>query len=276
MNYKTLMQEIDGLVAEANFALRNDVRVLLDKAYRLEKNKRAKKALSWIIENAELAAGQHLAICQDTGLPVIFIEAGKTIRLDAGVVECIKDRVEKSYQKYSLRPSLVDPLRRGRASFSGALCNIEFKPDVKGLRITVLPKGFGCENKSQLKMFNPTAQIGEIESFIVDCVRNAGPEACPPFVVGVGIGGTADHALLLAKKALLNRVDTPNRDRELRYLEQRLLKKINSLGIGPMGLGGSATALAVKIKKLPTHIAGFPVGVNISCHALRSATAIIK
>lgn len=276
MNNKTLMEEIDSLVRQANFSLRKDVIALLADAYRRERNKQAKKALGWIIENAKLAADKYLAICQDTGLPVIFIEAGSKIHLDANLVASIKCRVEKSYEKYFLRPSLIEPLYRGRASFSGALCHIEFTPAIEGLRITVFPKGFGCENKSQLKMFNPTAEIEEIESFIVGAVRAAGPQACPPFIVGVGIGGTSDYALLLAKKALLSRIDKSNTDRKLCVIEKRLLKKINSLGIGPMGLGGATTALAVKINKAPTHIAGLPVGVNISCHALRSATLIVK
>ncbi len=135
------------------------------------------------------------------------------------------------------------------------------------LKITVLPKGFGCENKAQLKMFNPTAKISEIEKFILDAVKSAGPDACPPYVVGVGIGGTADYAMFLAKKALLKKVARP-----AGKLEQELLKKINKLHIGPMGLGGKTTCLGVNIETYPTHIAGLPVAVNISCHALRSAT----
>jgi fumarate hydratase subunit alpha len=139
-----------------------------------------------------------------------------------------------------------------------------------------LPKGFGSENKTTLKMFNPTVTTAEIENFIVDSVEKAGPEGCPPFIVGVGIGGTSDYALLLAKRALLERIDTPNPDIFLSNLEKRLFKKINALNIGPMGLGGRCTALAVKIKTAPTHIAGLPVGVNISCHALRSASISIR
>jgi fumarate hydratase subunit alpha len=145
------------------------------------------------------------------------------------------------------------------------------------LKITVLPKGFGCENKTQLKMFNPTAKISEIEKFIVDAVKSAGPDACPPYIVGVGIGGTADYACFLAKRALLKRVArrTSHVARRIGKLEQELLRKINKLDIGPMGLGGKATCLGVNIETYPTHIAGLPVAVNISCHALRSATKVI-
>ena len=144
------------------------------------------------------------------------------------------------------------------------------------MTITIFPKGFGSENKSNLKMFNPTASLKQIEDFIVESVNAAGPESCPPFIVGVGIGGTSDTALLLAKKALLGRIDKPNPDKLLNGLEKQLLKRINASGIGPMGLGGKCSSLAVKIKKLPTHIAGLPVGVNISCHALRSASIRIN
>jgi len=276
MKNKKLKEKIEALVARANFSLRNDVRSLLLAAYRRENDKRTKKALDWILRNAEIADNQHLAICQDTGLPVIFIEAGKKNRLDSRLVAYIKTQVEKSYRKYFLRPSLVDPLQRGRPSFSGAPCHIDFRPKIRGLRVTVLPKGFGCENKTQLRMFNPTVQIDEIESFVVECVRAAGPEACPPFVVGVGIGGTSDSALLLAKKALLGDIRKINPDKTLAAMEKRLLRRINSLNIGVMALGGRTTCLKVKIKKAPTHIAGLPVGVNISCHALRSATMVLK
>ena len=139
--------------------------------------------------------------------------------------------------------------------------------------MTVLPKGFGCENKSALKMFKPTADLAEIKKFIVEAVKNAGPDACPPYFVGVGIGGTADYAMYLAKKALLHKV--PASKSKLPTLESELIKSINKLNIGPMGLGGKATCLGVHIEKYPTHIAGLPVAVNISCHALRSATAIL-
>ena len=148
---------------------------------------------------------------------------------------------------------------------------------IKGnkLKITVLPKGFGCENKSQLKMFKPTAGIEEIKQFIIETVKHAGPDACPPYVIGVGIGGSADYAGILAKKALLRPVDLRNPKKHLGRLERELMAKINSLGIGPMGLGGKTTVLGINILDYPTHIAGLPVAVNVSCHATRSAEKIL-
>lgn len=270
-----LKQEIERLTAKANFSLRDDVLKLLKKAYSLEREKKAKNALSWILENAKIAQNEQLAICQDTGLPVIFIEAGKDIEVSSSFIEMIKRGIEEGYCKNYLRPSIVEPLRRGEPSYKGTIVHVDFSLKLKGIKITLLPKGFGSENKSRLKMFNPTAKIEEIEAFIVESVKRAGPEACPPFVIGVGIGGTSDYALLLAKKALLSRIDISNPDKDLDSLEKRLFKKINSLKIGPMGLGGRFTCLAVKVKTAPTHIAGLPVGINISCHALRSATVTL-
>jgi len=263
---------VEKLVGKASFIMRDDVRKLLNKAYSCETNKKAKKALKQILDNAKIAKKERLAICQDTGLPIVFIEAGKGAKLSLGLIGAIKKGVEDGYRKNYLRASIVDPHLRGRSGYEGALVHVDFSSKSKGLKITVFPKGFGSENKSQLKMFNPTAGLEKIEEFILDCVKEAGPESCPPFIVGIGIGGASDKALLLAKKAFFDRVDRTNPDRALNNLEKSLLKKINSLKIGVMGLGGKSTCLAVKIKKAPTHIAGLPVGVNISCWALRSAT----
>jgi fumarate hydratase subunit alpha len=272
----TLKTKIEKVVAQANFVMRNDVGMLLKRAYLGETNKRAKRALAWILDNEKEAKKERLAICQDTGLPIVFIEAGKDVKIDASLVEEIKKGVEGGYKKNYLRPSMVDPHVRGKSGYEGALVHVDFSSKSRGLKITIFPKGFGSENKSQLKMFNPTVGSEKIEEFILDCVKTAGPESCPPFIVGIGIGGTSDKALFLAKKAFLDRVDKANPDKKLDKLEKGLLKKINALKIGPMGLGGKSTCLAVKIKKAPTHIAGLPVGVNISCWALRSATLRLK
>jgi fumarate hydratase subunit alpha len=171
------------------------------------------------------------------------------------------------YKAGNFRKSIVhDPILRGKPVYEGAIIHTDI---VKGgkLKITVMPKGFGCENKSQLKMFLPTASIEEIKDFVIQAVKKAGPDACPPYIVGVGIGGAADYASLLAKKALLRSLYIPTLK-----LEKDLLKEINALSIGPMGLGGRTTCLAVNVETYPTHIAGLPVAVNISCHALRSAS----
>ncbi len=272
MNYSTITKRIENLVAKAAFDLRADVKLLLNKAYKKEKSPRAKQALRWIIDNAGIAKSKKLAICQDTGLPVAFIQAGKDVSINSKLIEAIEKGIASGYKKHSLRASTVDPLNRKKPSYKDVITHVEFSPKKKGITITLFPKGFGSENKSKLNMFNPTASIDEIEKFIIESVKLAGPESCPPFIVGVGIGGTSDKVLLLAKEAMLERVDRSNPDKKLKALEKRLLERINKLKIGPMGFGGTNTALAVKVKTSSTHIAGLPVGVNISCHALRSAT----
>jgi len=260
------------LCLEANFVLRSDVLSQLKAALAKETNKRAKDILKAIIDNARIARVDKLAICQDTGLPVVFVELGQDLKVAGDLKSAINQGVEAGYKKGHLRNSVVyDPLKRGRVGHSPVIIHIDI---VKGskLKIALLPKGFGCENKTQLTMFNPTAGITQIKRFIIEAVKSAGADACPPYIVGVGIGGTADYASLLAKKALLR----PFKHYTLHIthytkLERQLLREINKLNIGPMGLGGKSTALAVNIETHPTHIAGLPVAVNISCHALRSA-----
>jgi fumarate hydratase subunit alpha len=272
------VQKIKNTVADlcikANFVLRGDVLGTLKSAYLRETNKRVKKILSAIIENARLARRNKMAICQDTGLPCVFIELGQDLRISGDFKKAINQGVEEGYKKAYLRNSIIkDPLSRGRSGYSPVIIHTDIVRGNK-LKITVLPKGFGCENKTQLKMFNPTAGLGEVKKFIVEAVKSAGPDACPPYVVGVGIGGTADYACMLAKKALLRNLSAKHYTLYAK-LAKDLLKEINQLNIGPMGLGGKATCLAVNIVTHPTHIAGLPVAVNISCHALRSATKII-
>lgn len=283
---KEVTNSVKDLSIQSNIILRKDVLASLRNAYRKETNSRAKKILGAIIDNAKIARREKLAICQDTGLPCVFVEIGQDVKITGDLKKAINKGIELGYKKAFLRNSIIaDPLFRGRPRYSPSVIHIDL---VKGnkLKLTVLPKGFGCENKTQLKMFNPTTPIEEIKKFIVDVVKNAGPDACPPFVVGVGIGGTADYAMYLAKKALLRKIVTPRfrvgnsyytrlpagkAGKSVVQLEKKLLAEINLLGIGPMGLGGRTTALAVNIETYPTHIAGLPVAVNISCHALRSA-----
>jgi fumarate hydratase subunit alpha len=282
ININTITQMIIQLCAEANLELRRDVLFALKVEYRKETNARAKKILMEIIDNAGIAEREKLAICQDTGLPIVFLEIGQNVQFIGGDLnKAVQKGIELGYKKASLRNSIIaDPLNRGKSKFSPGIIHTEI---VKGsrLKIAILPKGFGCENKSALKMFNPTVSLEEIERFIIDTVKTAGPDACPPYVVGVGIGGTADYAGYLAKKALLRKIRNPkseirNKSKfpnlQISKLERDLLANVNKLNIGPMGLGGKTTALAVNIQTYPTHIAGLPVAVNISCHALRSAT----
>lgn len=261
---------VSALSIRANQILRSDVYQSLKEAYKKERNKKAKAVLEAIIKNAGIARREKLAICQDTGLPVIFLEIGQDVRISGDLITAVNKGVESGYKKGSFRKSIIkDPLSRGKSGYTPAIIHTDI---VKGsrIKITVYPRGFGCENKSSLKMFNPMATVSDIKEFIIEAVKSAGPDACPPYIVGVGIGGTADFAMLLAKKALLKKIAKPGNK-----LETQLLKEINNLNIGPMGLGGKATALAVKIATHPTHIAGLPVAVNISCHALRSATATL-
>ncbi len=271
-------QKITGTVADlclkANLVLRPDMLLLLEAAHSRESNKKAKKALEMIIRNARIAKREKLAICQDTGMPVVFLELGNGVRIKGDLKKAINKGVEKGYKKGYLRSSIVaDALSRGKAGYTPAVIHTDIVRGDK-LKIAFLVKGFGCENKSALRMFNPTVEPGQIKRFIVEAVKKAGADACPPYVVGVGIGGTADYACLLAKKALLRRIYAKRSTLNAK-LESSLLREINKLNIGPMGLGGRATCLAVKILTYPTHIAGLPVAVNLNCHAVRSAVATI-
>jgi fumarate hydratase subunit alpha len=266
-----IIDTVAFLCLKANLELRPDVLAALKSAYRRETGRRAKTILRAVIDNAARAKKEKLAICQDTGLPVVFVEIGRGAHVAGDINHAVVKGISLGYRKGYFRDSIVgDPLVRTKSGYVPGIVHIDM---VKGsrIRITVLPKGFGCENKSQLKMFDPTAKIDDIKQFIIDAVKNAGPDACPPYVVGVGIGGTADHACFLAKKALLKKVGRSAVTR----LEEKILKGVNALNIGPMGLGGKTTALAVNIETYPTHIAGLPVAVNISCHATRSASAVL-
>lgn len=273
---KIISQEVERLVVKANTHLRDDVLLLLNRALRKESRRLPRTALKAIVDNADIASKQKLAICQDTGLPVVFLELGNKVNVRGQLSNIITDAVERGYKKAYLRASIQKDaiFRKEKLSYCPCIIHTDIVEGNK-LRITLFPKGFGSENKAKIMMFNPTVPLLEIENFIVDCVRQAGSGACPPYIIGVGIGGTQDFASLLAKKALLDSLISKNRNRNLVLLEQRLLKKINALNIGPFGFGGKATALAVRIRTYPTHIAGLPVAVNISCHALRSASVVI-
>lgn len=271
---RKIRETVSELAQMANFSLRRDVLALLRKSYLSEKDPRARRILKAILDNASYARKEKLAICQDTGLPVVFLEVGQDVHIRGDLKSAVNAGIEDGYRKGCLRASIVrDPLRRLSAGYSPCVIHTEIVKGAK-VKLCVLPKGFGCENKSALKMFKPTAGIKEIKRFIMDTVRSAGPDACPPYVVGVGIGGTADYAGFMAKKALL-RKPAAGGQQPVDKLGRDLLKDINKLSIGPMGLGGKATCLAVNIETFPTHIAGLAVAVNISCHALRSASAVI-
>lgn len=262
---------VSELCIKANTELRKDVLFALKKAARLEKNKRARRILDILIKNASIAKREGLAICQDTGMACVYLEIGQDVKIAGGNLQkAVNDGVRLGYKKGYFRDSVVDPLsRKNTKTNAPAVIHTKIAGGDK-IKITVVPKGFGCENKNQIKMFKPTAALAQIKEFVLDVVRHAGPDACPPFVVGVGIGGTSEKAAELSKEALLTNLYA-KRSTLYAKLESALLKEINKLNIGPAGLGGKTTALAVSVLTYPTHIAGLPVAVSIGCHAMRSA-----
>lgn len=269
---------VEELSIEANTCLREDVFSALKQAHRLERGKKAKTVLGILVENAKIAKREGLAICQDTGVACVYIEIGQGVMLTGGdLARAVNEGVRAGYKKGYFRNSIVDPLSRKNTGTNApaVICTKIVKGD--RVRIIVVPKGFGCENKNQIKMFKPTADPGEIKKFIVGAVKEAGAFACPPYIIGVGIGGTFEKAAQMSKEALLRTVPSSKFlvPSYIRRLEKELLKEINRLNIGPSGLGGKTTALAVNILTYPTHIAGLPVAISIGCHAMRSAVRII-
>lgn len=274
INVSQIKKAVEELCLEANFALRRDILRALENALRRETSPRARGILRTIIENAHLARANSLAICQDTGMVFVHLDIGQSVRLIGGNLrKAVNDGVKEAYARGYLRKSVVgDPLFRENTKTNTPAVIVTEIVDGSKVKIDLSPKGFGSENKSRIKMLKPTAPIEEMKDFIIDVVKEAGADACPPFVLGVGIGGTFEAAAGLAKKALLRPIDRKNPDKRLARLEKELLKEINSLGMGPMALGGKTTALGVNILSYATHIAGFPVAVNVSCHATRSAS----
>lgn len=272
-----IKKTVELLCIEANYNLPQDVlNTLKEKAYE-EVSETGIEILNSIIENAEIAKVKEMPICQDTGIAVIFVEIGQDVHVVGGSLsEAINNGVKDGYLNGYLRKSVVnDPfIRINTNDNTPPIVHYDIVGGDK-LKITVAPKGAGSENMSALKMMKPSDGIEGVKKFIIDTVEASGPNACPPLVVGVGIGGNFEYAPLLAKKALLRPIDQRSSDGDVRALEEELLLKVNSLGIGPQGLGGRITALAVNIEKYPTHIAMLPVAVNISCHVTRHATAIL-
>ena len=269
---------IERLCIEANYDLPEDVRCAIERASAEEDGPVAQGILADIRENYAIAAEERVPICQDTGMAVIFLEIGQDVHIMGGdLTEAVNEGVRRGYEKGYLRKSVVgDPVRRGNTGDNiPAMLTTEIVPGDQ-IRVTVAPKGFGSENMSQIAMFKPSAGLQGIKDFILKVVNDAGPNPCPPMVVGVGIGGTFDKCALLAKKALLRELGTHHPDPFYAELEDEMLAKINATGIGPQGLGGRTTALAVNIETLPTHIAGMPCAVNINCHVTRHKTEVIS
>ena len=272
-----IIDTIEMLCKQACQTLPKDVAETMRCAEKIEPFIPAKNILKQLIDNAEIAQQTQTPICQDTGMTWVLVELGQDVHLDGMLLEdAVNEGVRRGYTNGYLRKSVVeDPLRRvNTLDNTPALLQVEIVPGDK-MKITLAPKGFGSENMSQLKMLTPSAGAQGVKDFVVETVRQAGGNPCPPIVVGVGIGGSFDRVALLAKKALMLPLDQPNPDPYYAEMEQELLTRINELGIGPQGFGGQTTALAVKILTYPTHIAGLPVAVNINCHVARHVQAVL-
>jgi len=284
VTFEKIVDAVKSLCITAAYELPDDVFGALKEAAKKESNARAAKILNQLIENARIAADERIPLCQDTGLAVVFVEQGADVtitppvgRPDVTLFDAVNAGVAAGYEEGYLRKSVVaEPLnqRKNTGSNIPAVIHHTIVPGDK-LAITVMAKGGGSENKSRFKMFRPTADKSEIIDWVVDVVKHAGADACPPFVVGVGLGGNFEVAPLLSKKALLRRVGSNHKDKFYARLEKDMLARINAIGLGPQGLGGETTALAVHIETAPCHIASLPAAVNIECHAHRHKSATL-
>ena len=272
-----IIQAVKTLCIEANYQLPQDVRNAIDQASQTEDGQLAKQTLSILKENAKMAQSLSVPICQDTGMACLFVEIGQDVHVQGSLQEALQEGVRQGYQEGYLRKSVVDdPVfdRINTKDNTPALIHCEIVEGDK-LKIIVAPKGFGSENMSQVKMLKPSDGVEGIKDFVLKVVEEAGPNACPPMVIGVGIGGSFDYVTYLAKKAMLRDIGTHHSDLRYQQLEEELLEKINQLGIGPAGYGGKTTALSLNIETYPTHIAGMPVAVSICCHVARNKEVIL-
>ncbi len=272
-----IIRNIKEMCIEANHFLAPDMEEALRKAQDTEKAPLGKQILGQLQENLQIAGGDMIPICQDTGMAVVFLEIGQELHITGGSLEeAVNEGVRQGYVEGYLRKSVVkDPLiRENTKDNTPAVIHYEIVPGEQ-LRITIAPKGFGSENMSRIFMLKPADGIEGVKNAILTAVKDAGPNACPPMVVGVGIGGTFEKCALLAKKALTRQVNEHSTIPYVKELEEELLEKINKTGIGPGGLGGTTTALAVNINTYPTHIAGLPVAINICCHVNRHAVRVL-
>ena len=272
-----ITEAVKKMCIEANLALAPDMEACIRHAAEVEDGALGKKILDSLIENMEIAKEESIPICQDTGMAVFFVEVGQDLHIEgAGLTEAINEGVRQGYRDGYLRKSVVaDPLlRTNTGDNTPAIIHYDIVPG-DALTITIAPKGFGSENMSKLYMLKPADGVEGVKEAVIETVKAAGPNACPPFVVGVGIGGDFELVAKLSKKALTREPGSHNEKPYFAELEKELLEKINSLGIGPAGLGGSTTALAVNIETYATHIAGLPVAVNMCCHVDRHKTVIL-
>lgn len=277
INVNEIIKTVKELSIEANYYLPNDVKEAIEKAEKNEKWPIANNILNKILENSQIASAEKMPICQDTGMACVFIDIGQDVHITGGSLEeAINEGVRQGYAEGFLRKSVVkDPLHRVNTNDNTpALIYYNMVPGDK-VKITVAPKGFGSENMSRIAMLKPSDGLEAVKNFVLETVRMAGPNPCPPIVIGIGIGGSFDKAAYLAKKALIRPVNENNTDEFYGNLEKELLEEVNKIGIGPQGFGGKTTALALNIETYPTHIAGLPVAVNINCHATRHKERVL-
>ena len=266
-----IIEAVKELCVEANYYLSDDVRNTLYHAKKSETWPLAENILEQIILNSDIAKNENKPICQDTGMACVFLEIGQDVHIIGGLLEdAINEGERRGYDEGFLRKSVVkDPINRiNTKDNTPAIIYYDIVPGDK-IKITVAPKGFGSENMSRIKMLKPSDGLQGVKDFIIETIKLAGPNPCPPIVIGVGIGGTFDKAAYLSKKALIRPLNVRNKDEFYSNLEKELLEDINNLGIGPQGFGGKTTAIGLNIETYPTHIAGLPVAVNINCHATR-------
>ncbi|MGB0404796.1 MAG: fumarate hydratase [Fusobacterium sp.] len=270
-------QEVEKLCIESNYFICQDVFEKLEEAYEKEESKVAKNILGQILENDRIAAREQVPICQDTGLAVIFLEIGTEVRLNGDIYEAINEGVRRGYEKGYLRKSSVrHPLDRvNTKDNTPAIIHTKLVAGSDKIKIVMAPKGGGAENMSTVKMLKPADGIEGVKKFVVDFVKNASGNPCPPIFVGIGLGGTFEKSALLAKQALLRDVNDESEDPINAKLEKDLLELINKTGVGPMGLGGMTTAIAVKVESFPCHIASLPLAININCHASRHKSIVL-
>ncbi len=278
INAETVKETVKKLFLDCNYYIGDDILCALKKSRDNEKSPVGQSVLSQIIENDEIAASEQIPLCQDTGMAILFVEYGDKVVIENGSFEeAVQQGVKEAYEEGYLRKSVVsDPVfdRINTKDNTPAIIHTKIVPGNK-IKITAGGKGFGSENMSAIKMLTPSYGIEGVKDFVLNTVRNAGPNPCPPIVVGVGIGGTFERCTQLAKKATFRSIDTENPDPRYAELEKELLERINKMGFGPAGLGGSTTAIGVNVETCPTHIAGMPVAVNICCHAARHKSAEI-
>ena len=277
ISVKLLTNKIAEMCINANCNLNNDIASALKNGLDCETSNTAKTILCDILKNADIARNEQMPICQDTGMAIIFLKIGQDVHFVGGsLTDAINEGVRIGYNKGYLRKSVVaDPVRRGNTGDNTPAIIHTKIVDGDKVEISIAPKGFGSENMSAIKMCKPSEGYDGIINFVIETVKKSGSNPCPPIVVGVGIGGSFEKAAILAKKALLRDINIQNQDEYYAEMERELLEKINQLNIGPQGLGGYTTALGVNIETFPTHIAGMPVAVNISCHVTRHLTEII-